>query len=374
MMQYENVCIEAIAYTLPDEVVTSAELEARLEPLYRRLRLPEGRLELMTGIRERRFWPAGMLPSEASIVTGKKALAAAGIDTANIGALVHGSVCRDHLEPATACRVHHGLDLPADCLVYDVSNACLGLMNGMLQVANMIELGQIRAGLVLGTESSRPLVETTNAALNADQSLTRRQIKQAVASLTIGSGSAAVLLVDRRLSRTGNHLVTAVARSSSRFHDLCHSGADECIADDMQPIMHTDSERLMHEGVQAAVPAYEKLLANAGWTAGELDKTFCHQVGVAHRRLLLETLGLDPERDFATVEYLGNTGSVALPMTAAIGIERGHLKPGDQLALLGIGSGINVLMMAVEWQQSPTPRRNRPAERLKAGAANARSQ
>ena len=89
--------------------------------------------------------------------------------------------------------------LPADCLVYDVSNACLGVMNGMLQVANMIELGQIRAGLVVGTESSRPLVETTIAALNADTSLTRQQIKQAVASLTIGSGSAAVLLVDRTL-------------------------------------------------------------------------------------------------------------------------------------------------------------------------------
>jgi acyl-CoA:acyl-CoA alkyltransferase len=49
-MQYHNVCLEAIAYTLPDEVVTSAEIEARLEPLYTRLRLPEGRLELMTGI------------------------------------------------------------------------------------------------------------------------------------------------------------------------------------------------------------------------------------------------------------------------------------------------------------------------------------
>ena len=59
-MLYQNVCLEAIAHTLPEEVVTSAEIEARLEPLYTRLRLPEGRLELMTGIRERRFWPPDM--------------------------------------------------------------------------------------------------------------------------------------------------------------------------------------------------------------------------------------------------------------------------------------------------------------------------
>lgn len=361
-MHYENVCIEAIAYTLPDEVVTSAELETRLEPLYRRLRLPEGRLELMTGIRERRFWPAGMLPSQASIATGKKAIAAAGVDTSEIGALVHGSVCRDHLEPATACRVHHGLGLPAECLIYDVSNACLGIMNGMLQVANMIELGQIRAGLVVGTESSRPLVETTIAALNGDEALTRHQVKQAIASLTIGSGSAAALLVDRHLSRTGNRLLAAAARSISQFHDLCRSGADECIADDMQPIMHTDSERLMHEGVKAAQPVFRDLLSAAGWTSDELGKTFCHQVGVAHRRLLLESLGIDAAKDFSTVEYLGNTGSVALPMTAAIGIERGHVGRGDRLALLGIGSGINVLLVAVDWQQAPATRRRRPKQ------------
>ena len=55
-MQYQNVCIESLGYTLPDEIVTSDEIERRLEPLYRRLRLPEGRLEHMTGIRERRFW------------------------------------------------------------------------------------------------------------------------------------------------------------------------------------------------------------------------------------------------------------------------------------------------------------------------------
>ena len=96
----------------------------------------------MTGIRERRFWPPGMLPSERSIENGERAIAAAGIDRSQISALVHASVCRDHLEPATACRVHHQLGLSRSCLVYDVSNACLGILNGMIQVANMIELGQ----------------------------------------------------------------------------------------------------------------------------------------------------------------------------------------------------------------------------------------
>ena len=173
-MKYQNVCVESLGYTLPDEVISSEEIERRLEPLYARLKLPAGRLELMTGIKERRVWPVGTLPSQISVVSGRRAIEAAGIERSEIGALMHGSVCRDYLEPATACGVHHRLELPAKCLIYDVSNACLGLLNGMVQVANMIELGQIRAGLVVASEVSRPLMETTIAMLNTNQNLTRR--------------------------------------------------------------------------------------------------------------------------------------------------------------------------------------------------------
>lgn len=365
-MRFQNVCLESLGYTLPDEIVTSAEIERRLQPLYERLRLPEGRLELMTGIRERRFWPPGTLPSTKSIESGEQALAAAGIDRSLIGALVHGSVCRDHLEPATACAVHHGLQLSEECAIYDVSNACLGLLNGMLQIANMIELGQIRAGMVVGTESSRPLVETTIRQLNQDPTLTRAQMKLAVASLTIGSGSCAMVLVDRELSRTGTRLTTGVSRAFTAHHELCHNGSDDAVGAGMAPLMDTDSERLLLEGVAAARRTFEGYLAETGWTRDQIDKTFCHQVGSAHKRLLFEQLSLSPSIDFPTVETLGNMGSVSLPITMAQGIEQGLLSPQDKVALLGIGSGINVIMAAVEWQTTTAnlPRRTFPAGQI----------
>ena len=192
-MRYHSVCLESFGYTLPENIVTSMDIEAQLAPLYDRLKSPAGRLELITGIRERRFWNRGMLASDISAASAEKAIAAADIDRRMIGALVHGSVCRDHLEPATACRVHHLLGLDPQCQIYDLSNACLGLLNGMVQIANMIELGQIRAGLVVGTENSRPLVENTIQTLNTDLTLSRQAIKTAVASLTIGSASCAIL-------------------------------------------------------------------------------------------------------------------------------------------------------------------------------------
>ena len=325
-MKYRDVCLESIGYTLPGEIVSSAEIERRLEPLYSRLKLPEGRLELMTGIRERRLWPAGTLPSEMSVRSAARAIEAAGIERREIGALVHGSVCRDHLEPATACAVHHGLELPRRCLIYDVSNACLGVLDGIVQVANMIELGQIRAGLVVGSEGSRELVDTTIEMLNADESLTRETVKPAMASLTIGSASAAVLLVHRELSRTGNRLLCATARSNTEQHRLCRGGRDEAVAGGMQPLMETDAEALMHEGVAIGRETFGQFLDEVGWSQKDVSKTACHQVGSAHRKMMLESFGLSSEKDFVTYPWLGNTGAAAVPVTLAIGIEQGHLQ------------------------------------------------
>lgn len=351
-MRFSRACIESFGYSLPEEAISSDEIEVRLAPLYERLRLPEGRLELMTGIRQRRLWPAGMLPSTQSIVSGERAIEAAGIDRREIGALVHGSVCRDHLEPATACRVHHGLQLPEECLIYDVSNACLGLLTGVVQIASMIELGQIRAGLVVGTEDSRYLMETTIAQLNADTSFTRQQIKLAVASLTIGSGSCAMLLTGQELSQTGNRLRAASALANTVHHQLCHSGRDEAVGSGMAPWMMTDSEALMNEGIATGVRTFERFLQESGSERADFERIFCHQVGGTHRRLMLESLQLDPQRDFSTFPWLGNTGSVALPLTVAIGAQAGFLTHAQRTAWLGIGSGINCLMLAVDWYES----------------------
>lgn len=350
-MQYENVRIESLGYTIPREKWTSEDVERRLAPLYERLKLPVGRLELMTGIRERGFWAPDARPSQLSIQSGRRAIAAAGIDPAEIGCLIHGSVCRDFLEPATACSVHHTLGLPADAVIYDVSNACLGLLNGVLQAANMIELGQTRAALVVGSEGGRQLVETTINHLNRDTSYTRKTVKPAFASLTIGSASCAILLTHASISRGGSRLSAAAVTAQTRFHDLCQSHQDQA-GSEMQPLMDTDSEQLLVRGIETGVANFQRLLSAAGCSPSDIDRTICHQVGIAHRNRMLESLGLAPEIDYISFDRLGNTGAAALPVTMALATEAQFLQPGDRVALLGIGSGINSVMMAVDWDQT----------------------
>jgi 3-oxoacyl-[acyl-carrier-protein] synthase-3 len=118
--------------------------------------------------------------------------------------------------------------------------------------------------------------------------------------------------------------------------------------------MQTDSEELMRQGIAAGARTFDDFLAATGWERDDIDRAFCHQVGVAHRKLMFDTLQLNPTIDFATLEWLGNTGAAALPVTMALGIEHGHIGADDHVAMLGIGSGINCLMLGAEWQTSST--------------------
>jgi 3-oxoacyl-[acyl-carrier-protein] synthase-3 len=344
-MRFEQVCIESLAVALPDESWSSAAIEERLRPLYERLRLPFGRLELMTGIRERRVWPAGLLPSDASAAAGRAVLARSGLPAAKVELFIHAAVCRDMLEPATASFAHRKIGLPASAQVFDVSNACLGFANALTVAAGLIESGQIGCALVVAGESGRPLVEHTLKTL-LEQPLSRNEIKPYFANLTIGSGAAAAMVCHRSLVPGRPHrLLGGVARAATRHSDLCLGDT----ADAASLSMQTDSEQLLVAGVELAGETWRDFQAATGWTEASVNRFISHQVGSTHRRKVYAALGLDLAKDFSTFETLGNMGSVSLPATLSAAVDAGAVRDGDRVALFGIGSGLNCLMLALEW-------------------------
>ncbi len=345
-MHFNHTVIESLATALPPDVLSSAEIERRLAPLYGRLRLPEGRLELMTGIRERRVWPAGTRPSDASAAAGRAVLAKSGLRAEQVELFIHAAVCRDMLEPATASFAHRKIGLPASAQIFDLSNACLGWLNALTVAAGLIESGQIKCALVCSGENGGPLVEQTLKTL-LTAPLDRNGIKPYFANLTIGSGAVGALVCHESLLPAGgatHRLRGGVARAATAHSELCQGdthGADALA-------MQTDSEALLVAGIALARETWTDFTAQFG-DAHSWDRTICHQVGSTHRRKLYEALRLDLAKDFSTFETLGNTGSVALPATLAGAVETGAVKPGDRVALLGIGSGLNSLMLAVDW-------------------------
>jgi 3-oxoacyl-[acyl-carrier-protein] synthase-3 len=350
MFRYDHVRLEALGYVLPEQVVTSLDLERELAPVYERFGLHEGRLELMTGIRERRFWEEGTLPSDGSTRAGRRAMENAGVRPGQIECLLHTSVSRDCLEPATASIVHDNLGLPRRSAMFDISNACLGFLNGMTTLANMIELGQVKRGLIVAGESSRQLVRTTiDQLLRAGDHLTRPEFKKAFASLTIGSGAVAVVMAHDSVAQQDHRLIGGVVRSATEHNHLCRGSADTGFGSDTAMSMNTDAELLLHGGCELAAETWGETKRALGWSNDDVDRTFGHQVGAAHRDRLFAALELDARKDFSTFEFLGNVGSVSLPLTMAMGLERKPARTGEKIAMLGIGSGLSSAMLGVVW-------------------------
>jgi 3-oxoacyl-[acyl-carrier-protein] synthase III len=345
MIHYSHVCLDTFGYQLPPRIITSSEIEERLSPLYDRLRLPLGRLELMTGIKERRLWPGGTRPSEAATFAGKKVFARGDVDPREIECLIFTSVSRDMMEPATASFVHNNLGLSSSCLIFDISNACLGFLDGMVMLANMIELGQVKNGLVVSGETAEELLESTLLSLLEDETLTRKSIKPAFASLTIGSGSMGLFMRRAEEGENKPMLACGAWKANTIHSDLCHGGQ----SGHKVTLMATNSEELLYRGVETALLTWKEFSERPGWQGGDIDHFFCHQVGSAHAKLLFEQLDLAAEKNFATLATLGNVGSVSAPITMAMAIEQGVFQPGEKGALLGIGSGINCMMLGIEW-------------------------
>ncbi|MBN8611710.1 MAG: 3-oxoacyl-ACP synthase III [Deltaproteobacteria bacterium] len=338
-MRFENVSILSVASLDAPNRTTSADLEARLSPFLKRLGFAPGVLASLSGVIARRFWDEGTAPSEVAAKAAERAITEAGVERARIGLLVNTSVSRDYVEPSTACLVHGKLGLHPTCLNFDVANACLGFINGMDLVAQSIERGVIDYGLVVDGESSRFVVDKTIERLNATGDA--RAFADHFATLTLGSGAAAMLLSHKDLAGPEAHrYVGSVSLAATEHSHLCRGQVDGMI---------TDGQKLLQAGLELARRTFELASTELGWSPEVLDEIAIHQVSRQHTDKLAERLGLDPSRIHAIFPELGNVGPASIPLVLTQAAELGRLSKGDRVALMGIGSGLNCAMAEVVW-------------------------
>ncbi len=338
-MKFQNVSIIGLAHVDAPHRVTSTELEKQISPIIERINARPDIIQSLTGIVARRFWEPGRQPSEAATMAAEKAIIAAGIDKSQIGILVNTSVCRDYIEPSVACLVHGNLGLGSECMNFDVGNACLGFLNGLEIIGNMIERGQVDYGIVVDGEGSRFVVETTIQRLLASD-CDAETFRANFATFTLGSGGAAMVMARSDLAPTGHRLLSGVSLAATEHKDLCRGQLDS---------MQTDASALLVAGLQLAGATFNKAKNELGWRPEDLDQFILHQVSAVHTAKLIELLGLDDKKVFKTFPEYGNVGPAAIPITLSKAVEADHIHKDDRVALMGIGSGLNCAMMEVQW-------------------------
>jgi len=331
--------IASLSYEDAPIRVTSEDLEMRLADKFAAFDITPGMLETVTGIKARRIWAEGVQPSEVATIAARKAITDAGVDKNQIGVLINTSVCKDFIEPAVAALVHGNLNMADSCINFDIGNACLAFINGMQVIGNMIERGQIDYGLIVDGENSRYVVDQTIHTLLQKES-TPADFRNNFATLTLGSGAVSMVLSSKDLMPDKPAFSGGITVAATEHSQLCKGQRDG---------MTTDAKSLLIAGIALAEKTLLRATDYLEWDFPNMDQYIVHQVSRANTEQLADRLKLDLGKVFVTYDELGNIGPASLPITLAKAVEAGRIKKGDNVALLGIGSGINCSMMKLEW-------------------------
>jgi len=338
--QYARVVVHGLAAIDGPEVVTSRAIEARLAPAATRLSLPLDLLTEMTGIYERRVWPTSVTPTAIAIDAGRLALADANVDASDIDLIINASVSQDFVEPAGAAVVAGVLGVGRGTLNFDVRNACLGFMSALDLAASLIDSGRIRRALIVVGEASRGILEATVARL-LDENATVETYRAEFVSLTLGScGVGIVVGRDDLPGRRRHRVVRSFSVAGPEHHALCIGTMEQ---------MRVDAKALTIAGLILGSEGLRDAFAHFGIDSGHYRAWAMHQTSKTHLERFCDLIDVDSARFARTYPTLGNVGAAGVGRTLVELDRQQQLAPGDAVALLGIGSGLNASLVELRW-------------------------
>jgi 3-oxoacyl-[acyl-carrier-protein] synthase-3 len=312
-----------------------AEAEDRFRSHSPHISLSPGVLAHMYGLAERTVAPADEQPSDLAAHSARRLFEAPGvtIGPSDIDLLIFAGILADMEEPATAHLVADRLGL--NCPVFDLKNACNGVLNAIEVADALIKAGQYRRVLVTTAE-----VSTRESRWSVDDPA---DVLTALPSLSTGDmGSALLLEASERPGVIGSRFFAnswgwpAATLPNPYTH---HRAFGE---------LRIDSAQLVESF--AGMPAkVREAIGDLGVKVDELDLVCVHQPSVAFTKVVCEWVGVDPDRVLATFPSHGNVATNTMPLQLATALDTGRLGRGDLVGMFGFASGASAGVVVCEW-------------------------
>lgn len=333
-----KVQIVGLASVLPKGRLTSIELEKRIIKNSPGISLPEGIIEILTGVKERRVAADNVNASDLATEAARKVLHASKLNQKDIDCLIFAAASGDIMEPATANIVQENLHL--ECPVVDIKNACNSFINGMEVAEALIVSGKYRRILIVNGEV--PSRGIRISVKNKDQ------LRRAFAGYTLGDAGAAMILtasdgergiLHSQFKSYGEHWrQSTVLGGGTRFPRDPDKGYFEGETAGLKDIFIDIGPKQIYE-----------TLEKVGWTLDDLDKIVVHQVSLKTFDLLVKEAKLPKDKLVIVLPELGNMVSASIPVALDQVQQAGELHEGDKILLLGLAAGISIGTMAVIW-------------------------
>jgi 3-oxoacyl-[acyl-carrier-protein] synthase-3 len=298
---------------LPPKVLTNHDLEQMVDTNH-------DWIVERTGIHERHV---GGTTAGLSIESGRKALDMAGVDPAEIDALVLSTTTPDRTVPATSATVQNELGLR--CGAFDVNAACSGFVYALVTAHGLIAMGA-RKILVIGTDTLARITDwddRNTAVLFAD-------------------GSGAVVL----------EAVTGAGQLLGWDLDADGS-AERFLYSELGGFIQMEGKEVFRRAVRIMVDSAQKSMAHAGVTADDIALVVPHQANVRIIQAACDRLGIPIERASTVLHYTGNTSSASIPLALVDALEADRIHQGDLVLLVGFGAGMTAASAILRWGGDP---------------------
>ncbi|MEM8499169.1 MAG: ketoacyl-ACP synthase III [Pseudomonadota bacterium] len=317
-----------VGHYFPDEVIKSDDLMSAFDS-EKRFGLPSRYLTTLVGIEERRWAPAGTMPSTLAIEASAMAIERANISPGEIDCVIYCGIERDWQEPATAHQVQNVLGASgASC--FDVSNACHGFMNGLGIADAFIANGTANICLVctgeVGSVVVRKLLEQMK-----QPNCRKSDLKVLIGGLTAGDAGAAMIL---RRAEGPAGFKQFKFQSNGAYTHLCqynHAANDEIYGE-----MHM--EEICKATLSLQANTIHETYRSLEWSPSDVDRLICHQVGSRAHRQVCRLADVSPDCAPVSVRQFGNIASATIPVLISLNPP----SKGDKVLILSSGSGLTI--------------------------------
>jgi len=341
----DKIKIESLGVYLPEKILSMEEL---LQSCKRR---PRWDLERITGIRERRV-AVGEYAVDLAVKAANRALSMSRYTAADLDIVIGTSISKHHapqeftFEPSTAVLIRRAIGARR-ALVFDIVNACAGMLNGIWVLQGLIRAGVVRCGMVVSGEQNMPIAETATRQI-------RHSFDGQIASLTLGDCGAAVIIDRADDDRYGFHWLDLV--TGAKHDQYCYSKPSPRGPGGMLITRARDFQKKGSEHF----PFYLKQALDAtGWTFDDLQHAIPHQVSVRaiHQgvKAVKRFMGCEvPDIFPCSAEKFANTTTTSHFLVMHDYILQNKMQPGDNILLISGASGIVISHATLTLDNLPT--------------------
>lgn len=317
--------VRGVGHYLPDRVVPNSEFEATLDT-------SDEWIKARSGIERRHFAAEGQTTSDLATEAAKVALADAGMDGADIDAVILATSTSDLTFPSAATMVQRNIGNTTG-YAFDIQAVCAGFVFALSNANALIVSGQAKRVLVIGAETFSRIMDWTDRGT----------------CVLFGDGAGALVLEASEEAGTSadRGILSTDLNSDGTYRDLLY--VDGGVSTQNTGMLRMQGKEIFRHAVEKLASTAQTALDKAGLGHDDVSWVVPHQANIRIIQSTAKKLGVPMDRVVVTVQDHGNTSAASIPLALSVGVQRGQIKRGDLIVTEAIGGGLAWGAVVLRW-------------------------